>query len=575
MSVRSAELARPRPAARGSMHRPVGSADCSCGAEASRLLAAVTRDGLGAVSPSVYETARVVAAGAWLPGHRSRIEYLLTTQRPDGGWGGPEAYALVPTLSATEALLGIVLEPPPRLSAPLHARCVRAVADGLAFARAQLRSLRAADLPDTVAIEVIVPYLVARLQDGLARLRTSDVSGLDAWRGRVRLPLPRGMTDEVLRALLAALDADAPPPLKAMHSLEIFGALATRVPGVPRLALGTVGAAPAATVAWLGPAPGDRSGPAVRYLRRVIAQHGGPVACVIPITNFERAWVVNSLASAGLAQPAPRLLGPRMAAVLGRRAIGGGDGMPPDADTTSATLTALRYLGVAVRDGLLRPYDAGTHFYTWAGERTASPTTNAHVLTALATSDARRTAWRTSAVQRVARWLCDIQHSDGLWSDKWHASPFYATACAIAALRDVVHMDLIVEAGLADRLAAAVDRAVTWVLDSQQRNGSWGRWTGTAEETAYALQILLYRAVPDRRTGTAVRRGLRFLLATGDRDPEPLWHGKELYAPANVVRAAVIGSRHLAEAALGLASTPATGPSQRGARRSARAILAA
>jgi halimadienyl-diphosphate synthase len=572
MSVRSAELAGAT-AARGPVHRPDAAVTCSCAAEARQLLSAVARDGLGAVSPSVYETARLVALGAWLPGHRNRIEYLLTTQRPDGGWGGPEAYALVPTLSATEALLGVVLEPS-RLPGPLRERCVRAVANGLAFAQAQLRSVRAADLPDTVAIEVIVPYLVARLHDGLARLRSSDVSGLDAWRGRVRLPLPRGMTDEVLRALTAALASDTPPHIKVLHSLEVVGDLAPRVRGVPRLASGTVGASPAATVAWLGAPPVDRSGAAIGYLRRVIAQHGGPVACVIPITNFERAWAVNSLAMAGLAHHAPRSLGPRMAAVLGRRAIGGGDGMPPDADTSSGTLAALRNLGVVARDGLLRPYDAGTHFYTWAGERTASPTTNAHVLTALTTSDGRRTAWRTSAIQRIVTWLCDVQHRDGYWSDKWHASPYYATACVVSALREAVQLGFITEARPAARVTAAIDRAVAWVLASQHRTGWWGRWIGSAEETAYALQILLYRADPDRRTRTAARRGLRFLQSAQDSDPLPLWHGKELYAPVHVARAAVIGSRHLAEVALGLTDANGAGSAGRPARRPSQAILA-
>lgn len=520
---------------------------CSCPDEAAALLTTVGPDRLGSVSPSVYETARLVAIGAWLPGHRTRIEYLLSTQRPDGGWGGPEAYALVPSLSATEALLGIVLAPPSRLPATTRDRCVRAVADGLAFVYAQLRSLRAADLPDTVAIEVIVPYLVARLQDGLSRLRSSEVSGLDAWRARVRLPLPRGMSHQTLQALLSALAGRTPAALKVLHSLEITDRVAPGVRGVPRLALGTVGASPAATAAWLGPTPADRSPASIAYLRSVIAQHAGPVPCVIPIRNFERAWVVNSLASAGLAECAPRGLGARMAAVLGDKALGGGIGMPPDADTTSATLAALQHLGVATRDRVLRPYDLGTHFCTWVGERTASATTNAHVLTALVMTDARATAWRTSAIQRVAAWLGHSQHRDGFWSDKWHASPFYATACVVTALRDAAGMGLLSQPQAADR---AIDRAVEWVLASQRRDGSWGRWAGSAEESAYALQILLYRADIDRRRRTAARRGLRYLRSAEDREPVPLWHGKDLYVPRHVVRAAVVGARHLAETAL-------------------------
>jgi hypothetical protein len=539
---------------------------CSCATEARELLAAVARDQMGAVSPSVYETGRLVALGAWLPGHRARIEYLLTTQKPDGSWSGPEAYALVPTLSATEALLGVVLEPPPRLPSPMLARCVRAVDKGLASARAQLQSLRAADLPDTPAIEVLVPYLLARLQDGLGRLRASDVSGLDAWRARIRLPLPRGLTDKTLRAVTAALANGTPAPLKVQHSLEVVGDLARGVRGVPRLAVGSVGASPAATVAWLGSPPVDRSGASLRYLRRVIAHYGGPVPCILPITNYERAWVVNSLALAGLAQPAPRQLGPRMLAALGPQGLPGGAGIPPDADTTAATLTALRRIGVAARDTVLRRFYVGTHFYTWAGERTASPTTNAHVLTTLVEGATRRSAWRDEAIDRVTSWLCDTQGPDGFWLDKWHASEYYATACVVAGLRDAgAHL-------VPGRAAEVVDRAVAWVLASQRRDGSWGRWSGTAEETAYALQILLYKAPLDRRTRAAARRGYAFLNAAEGRGPVELWHGKDLYDAPHIVRAAVVGARHLAETTLGL--TPADAGSAIRAIPRQRTILA-
>ena len=119
----------------------------------------------------------------------------------------------------------------------------------------------------------------------------------------------------------------------------------------------------------------------------------------------------------------------------------------------------------------------------------------------------------------------------------------------VVALRDAVAGP----AGLgraAARWAAAVDRATEWVLASRRRDGSWGRWTGTAEETAYALQILLYRAMPDQRIRAAATRGHRFLLSNEGGDPDPLWHGKDLYAPGHIVRAAIVGARHLAESTL-------------------------
>src|SRR5205814_1748241 len=70
------------------------------------LLDGLVAEPAGQVSPSVYETGRVVALAPWLTGHVMRVVYLVTTQRPDGRWGpADDGYALVPTLSATDALL--------------------------------------------------------------------------------------------------------------------------------------------------------------------------------------------------------------------------------------------------------------------------------------------------------------------------------------------------------------------------------------------------------------------------------------------------------------------------------------
>ncbi|MEU5831306.1 prenyltransferase, partial [Micromonospora tulbaghiae] len=72
------------------------------------LITALGGEPEGQTSPSVYETGRLVALAPWLDGHDRRMAWLLARQRPDGGWGGPGGYALVPTLSAVEALLAVL-----------------------------------------------------------------------------------------------------------------------------------------------------------------------------------------------------------------------------------------------------------------------------------------------------------------------------------------------------------------------------------------------------------------------------------------------------------------------------------
>ncbi|MDR4215733.1 prenyltransferase, partial [Bacillus paralicheniformis] len=73
--------------------------------------------------------------------------------------------------------------------------------------------------------------------------------------------------------------------------------------------------------------------------------------------------------------------------------------------------------------------------------------------------------------------LLDRQTADGGWTDKWHASPYYATAHCVAAL--VAHGEDV----------RALDRAAAWVTASRRSDGGWGVWQTTAEETAYALQV--------------------------------------------------------------------------------------
>src|SRR5690606_41147841 len=69
-----------------------------------------------------------------------------------------------------------------------------------------------------------------------------------------------------------------------------------------------------------------------------------------------------------------------------------------------------------------------------------------------------------------------------------------------------------------------------WVLSTQRADGSWGRWGGTAEETAYALQtLLLPRNLDSGRDDEAVRLGYAFLQQAMDvYDYPPLWHDKDL-----------------------------------------------
>jgi squalene-hopene cyclase-like protein/prenyltransferase/squalene oxidase-like repeat protein len=515
--------------------------------EIAALVSEMAADPLGDFSPSVYETARLVRHAPSLRGHSRRVRYLLDEQRDTGGWGGPDEYGLVPTLSATAALLAFARDLPAAGVAGIgRAEVVRAADRGLR-ALAAWPAGAPARLPDTVAVEILVPGLVAEVDE---QLDPDPPAGLDVWRGR-RLARAPGPHEQLLDALRGALRAGHALPAKLAHTLEVFGDAALRARFTEPKA-GGIGCSPAATAAWLGDDT-VRAGrhPSVRYLERVQARCGGPVPVAAPLPVFERAWVLSTVAGAGLL---PRSAGVGemvrgLHAEFGEAGVAGGAGLPPDADDTATALTALARLGSPRPADCLWDYrEPDGHFSCFTDERTPSTSTNAHVLQALGACRPLESTRYRRAMARVAEWLCERQEPDGGWTDKWHASPYYATACCVLALAD--------HGG--ERAAGALRAAVEWVLGTRRADGSWGRWAGTFEETAYAVQVLCRSrrfGVPNAAVDRAVAAGYaRLGRADGEPHP-PLWHDKDLYTPVRIVRAEGLVARHLAATVTGARSS--------------------
>ncbi|MEV4113570.1 prenyltransferase/squalene oxidase repeat-containing protein [Nonomuraea sp. NPDC049695] len=490
-------------------------------AEAGELVTSLMLRPWGQVSPSVYETGRLVSLAPWLTGHLERIDYLIRTQRQDGAWGAPDGYGLVPTLSATEAVLSVLTREEPGT-------------DREALTGAADRGLRVLvtwlsgplELPDMPAIEHIVPSLVARINQ--------HVEGLP---GQAPMPLPKAMSYDTLHAVRSWVKSGVEVPEKLLHALEIAAEEAAGAPGIRPTPIGSVGASPAATAAWLGERGGHE--PARGHLETVVRLHGGPVPVGLPITVFERGWVLSWLLRAGVPVEVPPEMVAGIRAAIGPAGTPAGSGLPADADTTSVALYALALLGAPHEPDSLWGFRSGTHFSTWPGEQGVSVSVNAHVLDAFGEYVRRRPAAAPhydETIAELAAWIRDRQQPDGSWTDRWHASPYYATVSCVLAL----------DAFGGDVSAEAVRAATEWALETQRPDGSWGRWEGTAEETAYAMQILLLtRGRTDPRRLRAADRGHKYLSRSTGGDHPPLWHDKDLYVPLAVTRAAVIASSHL------------------------------
>ncbi|MGH2873701.1 MAG: squalene--hopene cyclase, partial [Solirubrobacteraceae bacterium] len=115
------------------------------------------------------------------------------------------------------------------------------------------------------------------------------------------------------------------------------------------------------------------------------------------------------------------------------------------------------------------------------------------------------------------RWLLDAQERDGSWFGRWGVNHIYGTGAAVPAL---------VAAGVAPG-DERIRRAVRWLEGRQNSDGGWGEdcrsyddpaWIGrgpsTASQTAWALLAL--HAAGER--AAAVRAGVDWLVATQRAD---------------------------------------------------------
>ncbi|MGW5671596.1 prenyltransferase, partial [Micromonospora sp. NPDC003776] len=180
------------------------------GSSVAGLLDGMSRDPAGRQTPSVYETGRLVALAPWLTGHHRRLRHLLDGQRSDGGWGAPEGYALVPSLSAVEALLATLAGTAP-VEVPRDE--LRAAARrGLAALTGWLGSAQRISVPDTPAVDVIVPTLIDAINEHLRRPGTDPLPGAEP------LLLPAGMDRHRVDAVRGLVASGKPVPQKLLHA---------------------------------------------------------------------------------------------------------------------------------------------------------------------------------------------------------------------------------------------------------------------------------------------------------------------------------------------------------------------
>lgn len=295
---------------------------------------------------------------------------------------------------------------------------------------------------------------------------------------------------------------------------------------------GSVGVSPSATAYFATYIKkGDEA--SLAYLRSIAKPDGG-LPNVAPFDVFEIAWAlwnlsfIPDLKKHGKLKPHLDFLSN---AWTPTRGIGFAAGYTvKDSDDTGLVFDTLLRFGIEKDIASVLLYEEKDHFRCFDLEANASISANIHVLGALGQA---RLDQNNSSVRKLVRFLHKAKGTNPFWVDKWHISPYYATAHAIIAC-----------AGMANNI---VEESVEWILKTQNTDGSWGAYLKTAEETAYAMQALwVWNEKVARAPKNAFKKGARWLSENLDRPYPPLWIGKCLYSPNLVIRSAVISALALA-----------------------------
>jgi halimadienyl-diphosphate synthase len=491
--------------------------------------------GGGRMSAVAYDTAWVAMVRDPHDPHElafpRSFEWLLRHQATDGSWSGPFPHTLLPTLAGVLAIS----------KAP---RQTQLTSDAVSRAEAYLRSSLqqwSIENHESVGFEVVAPALLGELEKIGKRFDFADRDQLFRLHAK--------------KLAITGLELVYSGLSNVIHSLEAFGSsLDFARLKKQQAANGAYGCSPAATAAVLMHAP-EWDAAAARWLShlsdRAFDGERGGMPNAYPIDVFEAAWVLYNLAQAGFDREVPAPLMRRLSAWLQESLTSEGasisrfSGIPVDSDDTGMVIAALNLAGVPTSADSLRHFERDTHFACFERERGASLSANAHTLAALVSLPASEQIEWASSIAKLIEFLYGVRRSDGSWEDKWHVSPFYATACTVLALAGCS------EPSVRIRLAPTVE----WILETRsERDGGWGADGSTIEETAYALQVLL--AVSDmipplRRTNydAAIAGGRRYLwerlgscMSNQGIDLPPLWRGKELYTPARVIISAILAT---------------------------------
>ena len=477
--------------------------------------------GPGHMGSTAYDTAWTARLGEidWSLSSRA-LSWLAAHQLPDGSWGAPAPMyyhdRVICTLAAMIALAYRGRRGQDKLQIEMGKLALERIVSGAT------QGLQADPNGATVGFEMIAPTLAAEAEKlGIIKRQGDRILGrLSKQRAKKLSFLKDNM---ISRRVTIAFSAEM-AGTDGKHMLDIANLQEDN---------GSVGLSPSAT-AYFATYIKRGDEPALNYLRTIAKSDGG-MPNVAPFDVFEISgtlWnlsLIPSLSKNAKLKPYIDFLSN---AWQPRRGVGfAAEYSVKDSDDTGLVFDTLLRFNCEKDLASVLLYEEKDYFRCFDLEANPSISANIHVLGALGQAGLDR---RNSSVHKVLNFLNKVRGQSPFWVDKWHSSPYYATAHAIIAC-----------AGFAQELVA---ESVQWIIESQNKNGSWGTYLSTAEETAYALQALwVWNEKVTKVPKSVFKNGGRWLKEHLDEPYPPLWIGKCLYNPNLVIRSAIISALALTE----------------------------
>jgi halimadienyl-diphosphate synthase len=482
--------------------------------------------GPGKMSSTAYDTAWVARLGEydWELSNKA-INWLCENQLFDGSWGAAQPFyyhdRVICTLSAMIALTYQGRRAKDRTQIEKGLLALERVTSGAT------QGLAADPNGATIGFEMIAPTLVAEAERlGIIKQQGERILGRMA---RLR---------EIKMAKLAGRKINR--MVTPAFSSEMAGNDGQAILDTDNLqeANGSVAHSPSATAYFARHLkPGDPR--ALAYLHEWAAPDGG-IPDDDPFDVFEPAWVLWNL------QLIPdfnarfcELYKPQLDRLQHNWDPQGGiahaiEYTPKDSDDSALTFEMLTSFGRNVDIGGVLSYEEDEYFRCFALEANPSISANIHVLGAIRSAGFER---EHPSVKKILKFLHRTRNDSGFWADKWHASPYYATAHAIIIVQNY------------DKQLC--NNAIEWIVNTQNADGSWGFYSPTTEETAYAIQALcVWKRSNGKVPSECIERGLNWLIQHANPPYPPLWIGKALYAPELVVRSTILSAIQLGKQTL-------------------------